>query len=270
MAVSHRNGIALTALSHFNGIAKASVSAIGGIATGGGGGGMTLKASGIATQAVFILTVDGSTVKEWVNSGVNTNKTVGAAVSVASGSWKGTTRSYFQTEASATGGIVFGASNRPLCNNASISIFMAAQDVADASFLAGAILDFEGTGGSADPRWGRSHDDNHIALRMSSAYRVIGSVQPATNTKFSAGNVIGTGANSHYALEATAGSARTTTSDAADTAYVLNHSLHKIGGGATDMTAGKFYLVAAFNGALASGDWEALHNEPFTTLFDGA
>lgn len=37
MAVSHRNGIALTALSHLNGIAKASISAIGGIATGGGG-----------------------------------------------------------------------------------------------------------------------------------------------------------------------------------------------------------------------------------------
>jgi hypothetical protein len=230
----------------------------------------TLKASGIATSALCVVAVDedGTTIKEFVSSGVNTNKTVGAAVSIGTSTWKSTSRKYIQTVASSTGGIAFGAGNRPLFNAANISFFLACENLEGAAFLAGAFADMEGTGGSADPRWGRNHDDDHIAVRISAGYRVSGTVQPATNTKFSCGTIVGSSAASHYALESSAGSARTTTSDAADTAYTLNNNLFAIGGGGTDFSAARVYLFAVFTGALSGTNWENLHDDPWSTLFD--
>jgi hypothetical protein len=60
----------------------------------------TLKSSGLATRALFVVAVDedGTTVKEFVSSTVNSTMTL-TGVTTGSASWKGTSRGYFVTSA---------------------------------------------------------------------------------------------------------------------------------------------------------------------------
>jgi hypothetical protein len=84
---------------------------------------LTLKGTGLATNLKMCLAVDddGTTIKEFVSSDVNTNKTLGTGVAAGIGAatWKGTSRGYFPTFADGPFdyfGIRFPAAHQPLFN----------------------------------------------------------------------------------------------------------------------------------------------------------
>jgi len=100
----------------------------------------TLKTSGLATDLVFCLAVDqdGTTVKEFVSSSVNTDMTVDGSVTTGSSSWKGTSRGYFETSSNGTfnfHGIRFGTTKPDMVGNDAdgLAIFCAVASIAAAT-----------------------------------------------------------------------------------------------------------------------------------------
>jgi hypothetical protein len=230
----------------------------------------TLKASGIATNLVMCRAVDedGTTIKEFVNSGVNSNKTT-TGVTTNSATWKGVSRGYFTT--SGAGGspnsVQFASGNRP------------AWAVSDGD---GGAAFFAVSGSSAGAAGANPFlliDDNAAAILGAAGAGLylnggaagrIGATSVPTNgtTKWSGG------ANYHaftswhifYGLESGSLAQDATNTDAG-TATTIN--ITGVGGW-TGFGSGpaNYHLMALFNRTLILDEMQSLHDDWFGTLFD--
>src|SRR5688572_30196717 len=87
----------------------------------------SLKASGIATDLVMCVAVDsdGTTIKEFVSSDVDTNKTIDSGVTTGSATWKGVSRGYFTVVDNTFDykGVRFAVNHRPILDAGSPNAF---------------------------------------------------------------------------------------------------------------------------------------------------
>lgn len=234
----------------------------------------TLKASGIATNAVMVVAVDqDGTIKEFVSSDVNSNKTLGTGVaaSVASATWKSVSQQYFAvTDASFDyNGVRFASGHRPSYTSAgsAISVFMAFNSLAG------------GGGGAPGYFIERNASGTHLAARNGATGQLRNSLIPVngttnlpsdSSTKVSAGfsyDDVSAGSKFYYGLESGSLAA-----DGTDASVGFGPGAQNIFGigGATGQGSqpGNYHFVAVFNRALTLAEFQSLHNDWFGTMFD--
>lgn len=236
----------------------------------------TLKGTGLATKLVFCIAVDddGTTVKEFVSSTVNSTKVVDTAVSVGSSTWKGTTRGWFQTKNGQSPkdaqydfeGVTF-VTNLPtaaMTSGAGLSIFAA---------CAGASA---GTGDGAIA-WMSSTDrlrrsaTNKLEWYLSSGVRGGASTTSlptdgTTKFSFAASYLDNVTTAFYYGLESGNLGAD---GGANPSNFGSSTTWQQIGGADGQGSApGKWHIICAFNEDLSETDFDSLHDDWFGTLFD--
>lgn len=231
---------------------------------------LTLKTSGIATNLLMCLAVDdnGTTIKEFVNSTVDSQKTIGSGVTTGSATWKGTSRNYFSTTANGTFdfyGITFGATKptmNPTATNG-IAFFFAFSTRSAASsspyeFLASVTTDH----GLTCPTSGLAQLWAYSASRGATT-----SAWP-TSTKFSAGISYDTDDYEwFYGLES--GSLASAGSGTSNNGWMESTTVLSLGGrsGFSNMPA-SFHIAALFDKKLSLTEMQSLHDDWFNTIFD--
>lgn len=232
----------------------------------------TLKASGLATNLVFCVAVDSDgTIKEFVNTGVNSNKTLGTGVaaSVAAATWKSVSRQYFETLANGTFdyyGVRFASGFRPTMDSSTgVSVgYFAALSGAQAGQNQAIMVEGNGSGVGLverDPTDNKLKDTNGGSLGTTSL--------PTDNsTKFSwalSHTYGGTNAK-FYGLESGSLAADGTNSDAG---FGGPQDVYGIGGAAGQGNARmKVHILCGFNIAPTLANFQSLHDDWFGTLFD--
>ena len=238
----------------------------------------TLKSTGIATNLIMLLSIDddGTTVKEFVSSAVNSAMTVHANVTTGTSTWKSTSRGYFQTYENSTYnfyGITFGTTKPTVGHNDAdgMSYFAAAAGASAGTGRPGLVA-YTGT----SSYWGRhssTRDKQSIYLgsdRVSSTT----TIPSDGTTKFSMGPAFKNNDSSttfYYGLES--GSMASDGSGTPGDYGFTSESIIDIGGWAGEGSQpGKWHCIAVFNKQLSQAEMQSLHgdgsNDWFSTLFD--
>lgn len=231
----------------------------------------TLKTTGIATNLVVCVGVDDDgTIKDFKANAITLG--TGVAASVATGSWKGTSRQYFVT--TANGGTDFNGvrwSSPPVVDNTDadgMSIFIALHG-ASARSGNGPFVTY-GTAGTSFN--GLITDPNKLGLYLGAFKALTTTTVPSDGTtKWSFGTNYKSNSDSEafYGLES--GSLSSEATAGSDGGFGSStHALYNIGGstGQGNQPA-SFYLVAVFNKKLSLAEMQSLHDDWFGTLFDG-
>jgi hypothetical protein len=245
----------------------------------------TLKTSGIATNLVFCIAVDedGTTIKEWVSSNVDTNKTVHANVTTGASTWKGTSRGYFETFGSGASpqSVEFPSPHRPTWDVRGAgsgggnggAIFMA---VAGASALSSTGNASWVTDAGAIPVLGRTsaagtgyvklnETTNTTRIGDSEVAPIDGTTKWATLCNYSTFESPGWWI--YHGLESASDLTLDASGNDAGTATTI--TFRSVGGATGFGTApAKFHIVAAFDKTLDSTERESLFDDWFGTLFD--
>lgn len=237
----------------------------------------TLKTSGLATALTFCLAVDsdGATVKEFVSSDVNANKTIGS-ISYGSSSWKGTSRYWFHTGGSGFSplGISFPSGHRASTSEGNLAYYIAFGACGVGSGNNGGRKIVEGTGVSI----GTDSVTNKVRVDAGSVTQITTSTAHPTDglTAWSFGlnySYIGvTGYNTdglaiYYGLES--GSIAVDATAAASDRGTEPDAIDYIGGQAGNGTWPlNCHLICQFNRQLTSAEFTSLHNDWFGTLID--
>lgn len=236
---------------------------------------LSLKGTGIATNLVMCLAVDddGVTIKEFVSSDVNANKTIDAGVTVGLASWKGTNRSYISILDNTFDykGVRFAAGHRPSLDAGSGHPFSFFAALSGASDPGGTNAFIEA---SAAGTWLaiRSTTDKLVDDVQGAGHASTTSLPDDGTTKFSCGysHTFGSAYAAYYGLESGALAADGSGADAGfggDATPILGV------GGATGQGSqpGNYHVICLFNKALSLGEFQSLHGDGvddwFTTLF---
>ena len=225
----------------------------------------TLKTTGIATGLVALVAVDedGTTVKEFVSSDVNSNMTL-TNVSVGAGSWKGTTRGYFScTGSGSTFGPLFASGHRPNVSGATgFSVFLAFHS------LTGDTQDRVIIGRGGASLLSIKDVETIVGLRPGPSSTAI-----STSAKSSSGHKHKSGVIDAfwYGLESGSMSADGSVTDEGYGGG--SYDIEGIGGASSQVgTACSLYCVALFNTLLSEAEFQSLHgngtNDWTTTLFE--
>lgn len=241
----------------------------------------TLKTSGLALNAVMCTAVgEDGTIKEFVSSDVDTNKTLGTGVaaSVTNGSWKGANRNYWSSTGNGSSdyhGVRFTDTHRPavsMTNANGWSLFEAyhAHDNTGGGTVVG-LLTFSSTADSGTAGLVK-FTSGKLALYYSSGYRGAGTTTLPTDstTKFSVAASYKEGASPstrfHYGLES--GSLETDGTEAisgwaSGVGYVMG-----IGGIGIGRQPASRYVSLLFNKELSLAELQSLHDDWFGVMFD--
>jgi hypothetical protein len=238
----------------------------------------TLKTSGIATNLLMCLAVDsdGTTIKEWVSSDVNTNKTT-TGVTTGSATWKGTSRGYFVVSGSGASpnSVQFPSGHRPVWN------VTGAGGAGDGGAVFVAMNSFTGAGAgtypfliddSANNTFGADGPSNKIVVNGTGrSSSTVPTNWTNGSTKFSAGaNYItfdNPGWYIYHGLES--GSLSLDVTGGSDAGTATNISITGVGGWTGFYTGpGNYHLVALFDRTLTTVEMQSLHDDWFSTLFD--
>lgn len=234
----------------------------------------TLKSTGIATNLTMCLMVDedGTTIKEFVNATVNSQKTVDSGVTISEESWKGTTRKFFATAANGTfdfHGIRFGAT-KPAWNptDADGCAFWGACASMSAGISPGVFL----TGNIAAHHLRRKPSaPNSAQLYSYDGNRGAGSTAlPVTGESFSFGcSYDSDDFQWYYGLES--GSLAADGSGTSNNGWMESTTVAAIGGwsGQNNLPA-SWHICCIFNRKLTLTEMQSLHNDWFGTLFESA
>lgn len=233
----------------------------------------SLKTTGLATSLVMCLAVDedGTTIREFVSTTVDSQKTVDSGVTTGSESWKGTSRYYFTTLANGSYdfyGIRFGTTKPPWQPvDADGCTFWAAC----ASMSAG-----DGTPPGIFLSDGDVHNirrltDSTGALSLYSNYgdRAAGTTAlPTGGASFSVGIAYDDADYAAYfGLES--GSLASDGSGTSNVGFMGNTSVASIGGGAGYSNCpASWHIVCLFNRKLTLTELQSLHDDWFNVLFD--
>ncbi len=234
----------------------------------------TLLSSGIATNLLMCVAIDsdGTTIKEFVSSDVNSNKTV-TSVAVGASSWKGTNRGYFQTSGSGSSpnSVQFPSGHRPVWNvvgpggggdGGAFFMALAGSTATQSGGNDAWLVDDNGIGII-------SRHTNNTVLELNGAARSGATTIPSDGTtKFSAGANYAafTDWQIYYGLESGSLAQDATGSDAGS---LTTTNITGIGGW-TGFYSGpaKYHVVCLFNRSLTLVEMQSLHNDWFGTLFD--
>jgi hypothetical protein len=230
----------------------------------------SLKLTGLATDLVMCLAMDedGSTIREFVSSTVNSNKTVDAGVTTGSATWKGVSRGWFQTlpNGASFDGIRFAVSFRPqvdLGNLSSAACFIACAGISARNGDGGLVAY------SLGKLFGRSESGPES---FGSPWHVGTTAMPTDGTtKFSAGinHEAFVDYSAFYGLES--GSLAADGSGADGGFGNDNTDITAVGGSDSNIgnQPGKYFLVAVFDRELTLAEYQSLHDDWFGTLFTG-
>jgi hypothetical protein len=233
----------------------------------------TLKSTGIATSLVMCVAVDedGTTVKEFVSSSVNTDMTVHADVVKSTSSWKGVTRGYFETLANGSTnfrGITFGT-NKPAYDAGSgnpTSVFFAVAGMQDggSGTAAGDAMVARSTGSPIASR--NSSDKLNEGMSTTAGST---SLPTDNSTKFSAGVVHNFGGTNRFFYGLESGSLATDGTASDPSSGGNTRLVGGIGGIASfGNQPAKYHIVAMFQAELSTAEFQSLHDDWFGTLFD--
>jgi hypothetical protein len=202
---------------------------------------------------------------------VDSNKTVDAAVTVGSSTWKGTSRGYFYTQANGTfdfAGIRFASGHRPpMVLNSQVGFFFAC---AGADVGSGTKLIWDDSAVSSLDI--KRDGSNKLALSVGgSAYGSATTSMPSDGTtKFSAAVNFdnSTGSAFFYGLES--GSLATDGTSATGAGFGgAGGTLVSVGGAASlGNQPAKYHIAATFSRSLTTVEMQSLHNDWFGTLFN--
>ncbi len=237
----------------------------------------TLLSSGIATNLVMCVALDsdGTTIKEFVSSDVNSNKTT-TGVTTSSATWKGTSRGYFAVTGSAASpnSVQFPSGHRPVWNVVGVG------GGGDGAAVFVALNGFSGTGSGTYP-WiiddnafnifGADGPSNKIVLNGTArSSSTVPTNWTNGSTKFSVGanysSFDSPGWWIYYGLESGSLSQDASGNDAGS---LSTANITGVGGWSGFYTGpGNYHIAALFNRTLTLTEMQSLHNDWFGTLFD--
>lgn len=234
----------------------------------------TLKSSGIATNLVVCVAVDeDDTIKDFKGAAITLG--TGVAASVATGSWKSTSRKYFVTTDNGTFnffGVTFNATEPTVDTNDSdgVGMWFACHG---ASACSSDSAPFISIGSSITTGLKRvAAADNHGYFSSGGGTQATTATNLPTDgtTKFSFGSNYRSADSSEvfYGLES--GSLASDGTAGSDGGFGgAARSIFSIGGAAGQGNQPfKPYLAAVFNRKLTLAEMQSLHNDWFGTLFD--
>lgn len=236
----------------------------------------TLKATGIATNLIFCVAVDsdGTTIKEFVSSDVDANKSLGTGVSagVGASTWKGSSRGYFPTLTNGSTnyfGVTFASGHRPAVSTSgpgtAHSFWGAFAGMSPANGSSFSIIEYSSGAGNLASRAASSTGP----LRDSRGFQDGSTSMPSDNsTKFSAGftHAYGTTCDHYYGLESGSLAAD---GSGSDPGFGAVGDIIGIGGQAADSNQpAKWHIATLFNRVLTLTEFQSLHDDWFNTLFD--
>lgn len=227
----------------------------------------TLKASGIATNLVMCVAVDsdGTTVKEFVSSDVNSNKTM-TGVTTGAALWKGTSRGYFVVSGTtgAPNCVEFPSGHRPtwdISGSNTGSVFVA---LSGSTNLSGAfVVDTNGAG-----MLGRA---SGTVLTMNGIGRLGTTTPPSDGTTkwCGGGNYRNGGAYQIYYSPESNSSSLTPDNSGTDPTTGQAFSITGVGGSTgLSVAPANYHIAALFNTALSDGQMQSLRDDWFGTLFN--
>lgn len=240
----------------------------------GGGGSMALKTTGQATELLWVLAVhpvanggDGL-VHEWVSSAVDGDMTINANVTYGSTTWKGETYDYFETFANGAFdfyGLTFGT-NKPTLPRGNTQAGLGGLGI-------GFIM--AGSGAGSSNRAFLATDASSLVSRASDKASWTNGNPGTTSlpsdgtTKYHFGSnyVYNANADWYYGLESGSLAADGTNNPGgfgSDSELVVS-----IGGWAGQGShAGKYLMVYCFESTRTLSEFQALHDNGLTELFD--
>jgi hypothetical protein len=232
----------------------------------------TLKASGLATDllACVIVNDDGTTITDLSGSALTLG--TGVAATVATGSWKGTARKYFETLANGTFGFFGVIWNTPVAVDetdgdgmACFAAFHGASaNTTDTPFACIASADNEKRGFS------RTVGANKGTYKSGGTVAATTTDLPTNgSTKFSFGMSYRSANSSEafYGLES--GSLASEDTEASDGGFGGARNLYQLGGstGQGNQPA-KYYIFCLFDRILTEAEMQSLHDDWFGVLID--
>jgi hypothetical protein len=226
----------------------------------------TLKSSGLATDLLMCVAIDedGTTVREFVSSDVNTNMTL-TSVTTGSSTWKSVSRGYFVCTADGGAqyfGPKFASGHRPAINAAGITgvfIAFASHSVGNnteaMSEWASGIIVARSSGGK---------------FQMSTGGGAVGNTTlPTGGTKFSVGANHTAFVLNAFFYGAESGSLAADGSSVDPGFGTGSLDVAGIGGGAGQGNSpGSYHIFCYFDRALTEAEYQTLHDDWFGVLFD--
>jgi hypothetical protein len=237
----------------------------------------TLKSSGIATNLVVCVGVDedGTTIKDFVGSTITLG--TGVAASVATGSWKGTSRNYFATTANGTFGF-FGVtwSSAPSISDGDadgLSVWMAVHGAsANSAQVPYCVID---TSASNTKGMARVTGTGKAKYDVGGGTTAISTTTIPTDgtTKFSLGTTYRNSVSSTVLYGLESGSLALEATQGSDGGFGGANGVYTIGGATGQGNSPiKPYLFCVFNKILTTAEMQSLHgngtDDWFSTLFN--
>lgn len=228
-----------------------------------------LQTSGLATVASSIIAVDsdGVTIRDFVSPTRTANMTVDTHVTTGTSTWKGTSRSYFQTLANGTYGfygLTFASGYEipyDCSSGKSAAIFIAHAGASNDPGGLAAIMTESTVSGGIKLTSGNLLTQFFSGGTSATAIPVDGTTKFSFGTSFTYGGA----STYYYGLESGALAQDAT---ATDGGFGANRPLSSIGGASGQGNRpAKHHIICVFPRALTLSEHQSLHNDWFGALF---
>lgn len=222
-----------------------------------------LKTTGLGPKCVMCIAVDedGTTIKDFASALVTSTMTT-TGVTVGTGSWKGTSRKYFDVNPAY---IAFGA-NKPARSDP-LTAFAAAHEVTQKGYY-GALLGASSQAYFGHLAWLRQGLVGGGGNNLSESPTVVDAAYPTGKHSFAASYHTVSGGLTYQGPESGA-TTNVGNNNTPGYGFTINPAYIGLSQQASDQfLKGKYYVVAMFNQVLTQAEQEALHADPVGALLE--
>lgn len=231
-----------------------------------------LRTDGLAADLTYCIMVDsdGLTIRDFKSALVTADMAVAAEVGRGLSSWKGEDRSFFSTKANGSFnffGITFGTNKPPLDLSDGVGFFAATAGARPGSGTQSSCIN-----GSLGVN--RRASDGFLVLHQSAGDRHVGTtvlpIDDTTKYSIAANYQASVSARVFYGLESGSLSANSTAANPGG--FGSNGGTVTVLGGVNGSGhwASRWHIVCGFNRPLTESEYQSLHNDYFSELFETA